>query len=87
MSCAPMGFCNGAVAVLRQMENIPLLEAMTVISTFIPRHRVLACVSFTVIVFVTGVDFFHIPLYLAVITYRMATISVARRRRVARGDF
>lgn len=39
------------------MENIPVLEAMPVIVTFISRHRVLACVGFTVIVFVTGVEF------------------------------
>jgi len=34
MSSAPMGACNGAVAVLREMENIPMLEAMHVIVTF-----------------------------------------------------
>jgi hypothetical protein len=57
MSFAPMGACNGAVAVVREMENIPVLEAITVILTFVSRHRVLAGVGFTVIVFVTGVDF------------------------------
>jgi len=42
-----MGACNGAVAVLREMENIPMLEAMHVIVTFTWRQRVLASVGFT----------------------------------------
>ena len=47
-----MDACNGDVAVLREMENIPGLEAVSVILTFFSRHIFLVYVCMYVCMYV-----------------------------------